>query len=83
MPGQARRPCRFRAFATVEKNGGRYEERKCVQTDLVEWFPEVGEWKGLRSVIMVEEYRITKKGPTHDRRLYASSLPLDAERALG
>ncbi len=76
-------PDRFRAFATVEKNGGRHEERKCVQTDFVEWFPEVGEWKGLRSVIMVEEHRITNKGPSHDRRLYASSLPLDAERALG
>ena len=60
-------PDRFRAFATTEKNGGRYEERKCVQTDYVEWFPEVGEWRGLRSVIMVEECRITKKDPTHAR----------------
>ena len=31
---------------------------------------------------MVEEDRQTNDGVSHERRLYASSLPLDAERAL-
>ena len=79
---QRQHPNRFATFGTVEKNGGRYERRKCIQTDYVEWFPEIDEWKGLRSVIMVEEDRQTKDGVSHERRLYASSLPLDAERAL-
>ncbi len=50
---QRQHPNRFATFGTVEKNGGRYERRKCIQTDYVEWFPEIDEWKGLRSVIMV------------------------------
>ena len=79
---QRQHPNRFATFGTVEKYGGRYERRKCIQTDYVEWFPEIDEWKGLRSVIMVEEDRQTKDGVSHERRLYASSLPLDAERAL-
>ena len=33
---QRQHPNRFATFGTVEKNGGRYERRKCIQTDYVE-----------------------------------------------
>lgn len=76
-------PDRFVEHTTVEKNGGRFEQRHCVQTDYVEWFAEFDQWIGLRSVILVESERSTaKKGAATDRRLYASSLSLDAEKAL-
>jgi len=76
-------PDRFVEHTTVEKNGGRFERRHCVQTDYVEWFSECDQWAGLKSVILVESERSTaKKGTATDRRLYASTLPLDAEKAL-
>lgn len=74
-------PGRFGEATKVEKNGGRVERRHCVQTDYVEWFADLSKWRGLRSVIMVESERTTGKGTTRERRLYASSLPLDAENA--
>ena len=40
--------------APVEKNSGRIERRSCWQTGYVSWFEDIGEWPGLRSVIMVE-----------------------------
>ena len=40
--------------APVEKNSGRIERRSCWQTGHVGWFEDIGEWPGLRSVIMVE-----------------------------
>ena len=78
---QASFPARFVETTSVEKNGGRFEKRRCVQTDYVEWFEDLSKWRGLKSVIMVEEDRTTRKGPSHERRLYASSLPLDAGNA--
>ena len=74
-------PDRFRDATKVEKNGGRVEVRHCVQTDYVEWFADLPKWRGLRSVIMVESERTTGEGTTSERRLYASSLPMDAENA--
>ena len=46
-------PDRFRTHETVEKNHGRFERRTCVQTDFVEWFAELDEWYGLRSVVAI------------------------------
>ena len=74
-------PQRFKEMTSVEKNGGRLEIRRAVQTDYVEWFADLPKWRGLKSVIMIEEDRTTGKGSSHERRLYASSLPLDVEKA--
>lgn len=74
-------PDRFETDVQTEKNRGRFEERVCTHTDFVEWFPERNEWIGLNGVIMVKETRRTAKKETTDRRLYASSLPMDAKNA--
>ena len=75
-------PDRFRTHETVEKNHGRFERRTCVQTDFVEWFEELDEWYGLRSVVMVEEERIVGGVSSVERRFYISSLGVDPKEAL-
>ena len=74
--------------APVEKNSGRIERRSCWQTGHVGWFEDIGEWQGLRSVIMVEAERSARNVETGEwetsteRRLYISSLKVDPELAL-
>lgn len=71
----------------VEKNSGRIEKRTCWQTDYIGWFEDIDEWDGLKSVIMIEAERSTRNAETDEwetsveRRLYASSLEVDAKRA--
>ena len=40
-----------------EKNSGRVERRTCWQTDYIDWFENIDEWYGFRSIIMVEAER--------------------------
>ena len=74
--------------APVEKNSGRIERLSCWQTGHVGWFEDIGEWQGLRSVIMVEAERSARNVETGEwetsteRRLYISSLKVDPELAL-
>ena len=73
--------------APAEKNSGRIEKRTCWQTDYIGWFENIDEWYGLRSVIMVEAERGARNAQTgewevsKERRLYASSLKVDAKLA--
>ena len=73
--------------APAEKNSGRTEKRTCWQTDYIGWFEDIDEWYGLRSVIMVEAERRARNAQTgewetsKERRLYASSLKVDAKLA--
>lgn len=73
--------------APAEKNSGRIEKRTCWQTDYIGWFEDIDEWHGLRSVIMVEAERRARNAQTgewetsKERRLYASSLKVDAKLA--
>ena len=75
-------PDRFKETVSVEKNAGRLEMRRCIQTNYVEWFADLPKWCGFKSVIMIEEERTTAKGHSRERRFYASSLPLDVGNAL-
>ena len=74
--------------AHPEKNSGRVERRTCWQTDCVGWFEDIGEWYGLKSVIMVEAERTARDVETGEwvtsteKRLYISSLGVDPKRAL-
>ena len=71
----------------TEKNSGRIEKRTCWQTDYIDWFEDIDEWYGLKSVIMIEAERSTRNAETGkwetstERRLYASSLEVNAKRA--
>ena len=73
--------------APAEKNSGRIEKRTCWQTEYIGWFENIDEWHGLRSVIMVEAERSARNAQTgewevsKERRLYASSLKVDAKLA--
>lgn len=68
-----------RFFQEVGKDHGRIETRQYWQSDDLEWFADLAQWKGLRSVGMVEATREIGEKTTVERRYYLSSLPLDAE----
>jgi predicted transposase YbfD/YdcC len=69
--------------ATLEKDHGRIEGRRCWVTEDTDWFAEKTEWAGLRSFIMVEaEREVLGHAPTMERRYFISSLPADAKQAL-
>jgi predicted transposase YbfD/YdcC len=69
--------------ATLEKDHGRIEERKCWVTEDTDWFTEKAEWAGLRSFIMVEGAReVLGQAASVERRYFISSLPADAKHAL-
>jgi predicted transposase YbfD/YdcC len=69
--------------ATLEKDHGRIEGRRCWVTEDTDWFTEKAEWAGLRSFIMVEaEREVVGQAASVERRYFISSLPADAKEAL-
>lgn len=66
-------------FQEVGKDHGRIETRKYCQSDDIGWFADRGQWKGLRSVGMVESTREIGEQITVERRYYLSSLKPDGE----
>ncbi|MFL6337056.1 MAG: ISAs1 family transposase [Pyrinomonadaceae bacterium] len=69
--------------ATLEKDHGRIEGRRCWVTEDTDWFVEKAEWAGLRSFIMVEaEREVVGQAASVERRYFISSLPADAKQAL-
>lgn len=69
--------------ATLEKDHGRIEGRRCWVTEDTDWFTEKAAWAGLRSFIMVEaEREVLGQAATVERRYFISSLPADAKRSL-
>jgi predicted transposase YbfD/YdcC len=69
--------------ATLEKDHGRIEGRRCWVTQDIGWFTEKAEWAGLRSFIMVEaEREVVGQAVTVERRYFISSLGVDAQQAL-
>jgi predicted transposase YbfD/YdcC len=69
--------------ATLEKDHGRIEGRRCWVTEDTDWFTGKAEWAGLRSFIMVEaEREVVGQAATVERRYFISSLPADAKQSL-
>ncbi len=66
-------------FQEVGKDHGRIETRKYWQSDDIGWFADRAQWKGLRSVGMVESTREIGEQITVERRYYLSSLKPDGE----
>lgn len=64
---------------TVEKDHGRLETRRYVQSDQLNWFADRSKWEGLKSVGLVESTREVDGKTTVERRYYLSSLALGAE----
>lgn len=68
---------------TLEKGHGRIEQRRCWITEDTDWLEQKAEWKGLRSIIMVETHREIIGGEKSvKRRYFISSLESDAKQAL-
>ncbi len=65
---------------TIEKNHGRFETRRCWQSERLAWFADRALWEGLRSVGVVEAVREFKSQVQTERRYYLSSLARDAPR---
>jgi predicted transposase YbfD/YdcC len=69
--------------ATLEKDHGRIEGRRCWVTEDTGWFTEKAEWAGLRSFVMVEaEREVLGQAASVERRYFISSLAADAKQAL-
>ena len=64
---------------SVEKDHGRLETRRYVQSDQLSWFADRPKWEGLKSVGMVESTRQVDGKTSVERRYYLSSLALGAE----
>jgi predicted transposase YbfD/YdcC len=70
-------------FETVEKDHGRWERRRYFQSAELDWFADLGKWEGLQSCGLVESTREIDGQITVERRIYLSSLPLDAPKFGG
>jgi predicted transposase YbfD/YdcC len=70
---------------TVEKDHGRIETRRCwtlSDQDCLTYLRGWENWKGLKTVVMVESTRVLPDTTTKEVRYFISSLPGDAERIL-
>ena len=66
---------------TVDGDHGRVEVRRCYATDDIDWLRRKGEWKGIRSIAMVESQRsVGGQEASRERRYYISSLEADAKQ---
>lgn len=74
------RPAGMAFHESVDKGHGRIEIRRCWQTDDIGWFQDKSSWKGLASAGLIESVRRKGAQTTTERRLYLSSLELNAER---
>jgi len=62
---------------TVDGDHGRIETRRLWCTSDIDWLPGLEQWKGLRSVAVVECVRGIDGQTSVERRYYLSSLPGD------
>jgi predicted transposase YbfD/YdcC len=67
---------------TVDKAHGRFETRRCWQSTELQFLPAAKDWKGIHSVIRVENERSTESKTSKEVRYFISSLPLNPERVL-
>jgi predicted transposase YbfD/YdcC len=61
-----------------ETNRGRGEVREIWVTEDIDWLPMLGDWKGLRSIMMVKTKRLVKGKLETETRYYICSLPAEA-----
>lgn len=65
----------FDSHRSVDKGHGRIEIRTCYATTNIEWLKERSDWKGLKSIVMVESIRKIRGKETSEKRFFISSLP--------
>jgi len=70
---------------TVGKDHGRIEVRQCWSTSAPEYLESIRNrhnWKGLKSIVMIDSERIIEGKSSAETRYFISSLPSDAQRLL-
>jgi predicted transposase YbfD/YdcC len=71
----------FNFYEETGKSHHRIENRKYYVTDAIEWLPNKDDWKDLKSIVMVQSTRETKKKVTVENRFYITSLSPKPELA--
>lgn len=66
-------------FQSEDKAHGRIEKRECQIISDLKFFPDVKDWKGIKSLICVKSQRTLNGKTSHEKRYYISSLEPDAE----
>ncbi len=64
----------------VDAGHGRIETRRCFVSDQIDWLVQKEKWKGLQSIIVIEEKREMADKVTVERRFFISSLSPKAQR---
>ncbi len=67
---------------TVEKNRGQVEIRTCTKIDDLLWLNQKAEWKGLKSIFLIDSEIMKEGNVTKDCRYYITSLQEDAAELL-
>ena len=71
----------FNFYEETGKSHHRIENRKYYITDAIEWLPNKDDWKDLKSIVMMQSTRETKKKVTVENRFYITSLSPKPELA--
>ena len=67
-------------YEDFDKGHGRIEIRKCWSSENVDWITGQKNWRGLKSISMVESTRIIENQKTIETRFYISSISANARR---
>lgn len=71
----------YTADETIDGNHGRVEVRRYYATDDIAWLRKKADWRGLRSIAMVESERtVIGEATSIERRYYISSLEADVKQ---
>ena len=65
-------------FQSEDKAHGRVETRKCYVISDLTYFPDVADWKGIKSLICIESQRTLHNKTSIQKRYYISSLAPNA-----
>jgi predicted transposase YbfD/YdcC len=68
---------------TIEKDHGRIETRECSVITDMDWISEKQNWKGLKSIVMINATRESNNKTETETRFYISSLSVDAKQMNG
>ena len=69
----------FDTHTESDAGHGRVEQRRCIVSEQLDWLTQKPQWKGLKSIAMIEETRDVNGKISIDRRFFISSLPANAQ----
>ena len=69
-------------YQEVDKDHGRIETRKCIVSEDISCIENPQDWRGIRSIVMLQCVRDMGEKQTSETRYYISSLPPDPQKIL-